>query len=174
MNLKAVVFTTVALVWAQWVCVVDGECCPPPQAVCFGKVSLPAWLCYNCEIVGKSRKYCGIGSCNIFGCNCENGCIRRNGKEWCVQTNPGHGYHYCYDTMPGPGNVALNQLVSLVRPNFTTDPLDRNEFEQLVNRIHSKSNRAHALSQLNLTEEFAKLDTNSDGVLNLNEIDSDY
>lgn len=37
-----------------------------------------------CEVTicgdGKARvgKYCGRGSCNIFGCNCDNGCIPGN------------------------------------------------------------------------------------------------
>ncbi|XP_043476358.1 protein Diedel-like isoform X3 [Leptopilina heterotoma] len=34
---------------------------------------------------GKSLKgkdsYCGIGSCNIFGCNCDGGCIPGNATE---------------------------------------------------------------------------------------------
>lgn len=42
----------------------------------------------NCETMAcgdgtphKGRVYCGKGSCNIFGCNCDGGCIPGNALE---------------------------------------------------------------------------------------------
>lgn len=37
------------------------------------------------DVCGDGKKvagtYCGVGPCNIFGCNCDGGCISGNGKE---------------------------------------------------------------------------------------------
>nr|WDQ26739.1 venom peptide [Acharia stimulea] len=43
--------------------------------------SLPAGISMRCglEVCGDGRRlvgtYCGAGSCNIFGCNCDGGCL---------------------------------------------------------------------------------------------------
>lgn len=38
-------------------------------------------FCRDGEALTPSSHYCGVGSCNIFGCNCDNGC-RGEGNSW--------------------------------------------------------------------------------------------
>lgn len=65
----------VAIVMILTIRQVQSECCP--------SVQLPSGrgllICYDGRpIVGW---YCGVGPCNMFGCNCEGGC-RNNSKGY--------------------------------------------------------------------------------------------
>lgn len=42
----------------------------------------PKCISYFCEDGSDATKYtCGIGKCNIFGCNCKDGCRKSNGSS---------------------------------------------------------------------------------------------
>lgn len=52
------------------------------QATVYAHIKLSRCMASTCGD-GKHHDgvYCGIGGCNIFGCNCDGGCIPGNAKE---------------------------------------------------------------------------------------------
>lgn len=208
------IFAAVVVVLAQLVPFLpsaSAECCPT-QAKCQGEnTNIVFGFCFNCEACENlfGNYYCGNGDCNIFGCNCDDGCIPYDENAWCVQDDADRDslLNVCYVTLDyfewiqNPSNWVnntilptiatldgvlsmtnlapssnqhVNSLVSLIRSNFTDDPLTKEEFDQLVYRFFEIQNQTEALKHINVEEEFAKMDTNYNGVIHLNEIDSDY
>lgn len=53
-------------------------------------------VCGNGRPPGKGV-YCGIGSCNWLGCNCEGGCVPGDGRESFARTF-GNDVEICYET----------------------------------------------------------------------------
>lgn len=31
-------------------------------------------LCYDGKVMSEGKHYCGVGACNMFGCDCQGGC----------------------------------------------------------------------------------------------------
>lgn len=159
--------------------------------------------CERCETIAPQH-YCGMDQCNFFGCDCGNcipydpnaWCIQPKADE-------DRRYLRCYvmveytswikepanwvnnTKIPGissedglssylTSNQHVKSLVSLVRPNFTDDPLTKAEFVQLAHRFLEVQNRTEDLDYESLEQEFAKLDLNNNGLIHLNEIDPDY
>lgn len=178
------------------------ECCPA-EAFCIDYVAKYPF-CFNCQActIPFKQYYCanGDGGCNIFGCNCDDGCIKYDPNAWCVQPDADGDKNLiaCFinnpywDWIADPNNRVdstvlpttdgtnltsltnhhVNSLVSLVRPNFTDDPITKEEFVQLLQKYFR--NQTQVLNNINVEEEFGKLDSNNNGVIHLNEIDSDY
>ena len=48
---------------------VNGECCYVPYK-CTEPDNKTVKRCYDCT---EASIYCGMGSCNVFGCNCDGG-----------------------------------------------------------------------------------------------------
>lgn len=44
-----------------------------------------SFLCYDGSIKAKRDQYCGVGPCNMFGCNCDGGCRRGMTREQVVK-----------------------------------------------------------------------------------------
>lgn len=182
---------------------VCAECCPL-QTYCFDPIN-PYPFCFNCDysLTPFEQSYCanGVGGCNFFACNCDDGCIKYDQNAWCVQPNADGDRHFslCYisyhyrDWIKNPANWVnntvlptlgtgdalsstqyLNSLISLIRPHFSNDPLTIDEFLQLTQRYFDIQNKPEALRNVNLEHEFAKLDLDNNGVIHLNEIDPDY
>ena len=64
------------LCWLSQVKYGYSTCCGPmyDNSVCIGKVSMGELIYALCEDCTVATPYCGYGSCNIFGCNCDGGC----------------------------------------------------------------------------------------------------
>lgn len=122
---------------------------------------------YNCkEIDGKKTTrcddcyepshYCGVGSCNVFGCNCDGGCRKGNASLWCW--NPA----YCTRRSAQFSDVV--QMVSLADFD-SNNALDKKEFEALFELKGFAGDKE---------TEFKRLDLNADGLVTLAEIDPDH
>ncbi|KAH8351299.1 hypothetical protein KR084_003032 [Drosophila pseudotakahashii] len=81
-----------------------GECCTSHEEVTFrlengscGDVGGSGYNPHNCKIkicadgVAKLGAYCGRGSCNIFGCNCDNGCLEGDWTQSFIEKNRDYG-----------------------------------------------------------------------------------
>lgn len=58
------------------------ECCDLALFIhhnCFGAWCF-SYICPDGSVL-YGKRYCGVGACNIFGCNCDGGC-RRNSKKF--------------------------------------------------------------------------------------------
>lgn len=182
----------------------DAECCPPPQNACIDDKSNFGNFCFNCEYCNSftsPRMFCGVGSCNLVGCSCDGGCILYDDEAWCVQrkqqTNsnystcyvlpywtewikdPKHQVHNINSKIENENNQSstyyhIHYLVSLVRPTFSDDPLTKEEFIQMVQKLYANYGQSEVLRNLNLYEEFEEFDTNNDGLVYLTDIDLDY
>ena len=71
-------FVTVSV----WFVQTNAECC---YAVYSGTCHEPDGKtrkrCGDCSEVESF--YCGVGSCNVFGCNCDGGCRKGDPDMWC-------------------------------------------------------------------------------------------
>lgn len=94
-----------------------------------------------CGDCSSGTPYCGYGSCNIFGCDCDNGC--RSGE--CGSDAPDRRRLY------NDININLDNKLSL---NQTIQWLSSNNMNLNISEIRS---------------EFSKFDLNNDGFLSLNE-----
>lgn len=54
---------------------VKSACCYPVKRHCPNALGFP--MCGDCT---RHSIFCGVGTCNIFGCNCDHGC--RGGSEY--------------------------------------------------------------------------------------------
>lgn len=65
---------------------VSADCCSPIKIEYF--CMDPPFLRNNCNVkickdgLPVSGFYCGLKSCNIFGCNCEGGCRTNSEDKW--------------------------------------------------------------------------------------------
>ena len=154
---------------------VNGECCYIPYK-CTEPDNKKVNRCYDCT---ESTVYCGLGKCNVFGCNCDDGCRKGNESLWCW--NP------AFNCGKNPTTATLEvvkrdttildrqqqlqqlQLISLIKSfdNLKQDlALDRQEFAQFL--------KSTPELELDLEKEFTNLDINRDGVISLNEIDPQF
>lgn len=192
-----------SLVFVAWACIlalfctisVDAECCyrqttcriPTDSGVADFLTDL--YMCFNCEMTwweDSNRMWCGVESCNIFGCNCGGGCIPYDPNAWCVQHIPDQIKHrgYVCDLNVEPEKPKTSRHVPLfafLNPDLNAnsdldsiDPLDQEAFKLLGEMFFEYHNASHVWKNLNVDDEFRKLDTNSDGLIQLQEIDSDY
>lgn len=140
---------------------VSSECCYVPYH-CTEPDNKKVNRCYDCT---EATVYCGLGKCNVFGCNCDNGCRAGNESLWCWNAAFNCGKHAKRDTVLDGPQIKLVSLVS----RFDVDAnqaLDRVEFAHFLAQSPEP--------QLNAREEFSKLDVNHDGQITLNEIDESF
>lgn len=130
-------------------------------------------FCLDCE---RASYYCGVGSCNIFGCNCDGGCRNGDANYWCWNT------HFCQSlntSLVGDEDLAretqtllelneseLTELVFIIDANKDKQ-LNKTEFTQLIHNL------SPFLHRINIDKEFEKLDSNQNGFISYDEIDMD-
>jgi hypothetical protein len=68
------------------------ECCKS-QITC-RKNRLNLHYCDDCS---ESSPYCGLGKCNLFGCNCDGGCRRKYESGWCWKSDSGCHLRFFYN-----------------------------------------------------------------------------
>ncbi|XP_043651566.1 protein Diedel-like [Drosophila teissieri] len=86
--------------------VARSECCVEMELVTFkmergncADVGGQGDLSIKCEVticadgVAQVGTFCGQGPCNIFGCNCDGGCLTGNWSEDFVTKNQQYGIH---------------------------------------------------------------------------------
>lgn len=89
----AIAFFVLSLIGSSEVALAD--CCHTSCGwVCFGRTCEPT-VCSDCT---AGTPYCGYGSCNIFGCNCDGGC--RTGD--CSGSGGGNCLGSCSDCSINP------------------------------------------------------------------------
>lgn len=132
----------------------DAECCYVPYD-CKEKNGDSSHRCADCS---EATIYCGVGQCNVFGCNCDGGCRKGNDSLWCW--NPA----FCHHRTEAEQNVL--QLIKLYDSNQDS-ALDKEEFETLLEKLPINGGGGGG-------GEFETLDANSDGLISLSEIDRDH
>lgn len=151
----------------------NGDCCYT-RFYCTQPECAKGRYCADCEVASY---YCGVGSCNIFGCNCDGGCRKGNENYWCWNTafckclNSSITEHA--ETETETETIQLNEL-DLVDLVFNADQnsdkhLDRMEFQQLIQNTFT----GRRLNQINVADEFRKLDLDQNELISYNEIDMD-
>lgn len=197
-TLATFVALTCAL-FALYLPLVNAECCSVQTFCPYNKYYYDLY-CFNCE---KAREFdgrmnCGVGSCNLFGCNCDGGCIKYNSSAWCTHEDKKNRtckiswrYRKWFKNLAKWGSEKsrksnkiksesfrsvpfessyhfVKDLVSVVRKDFSEDPILKDEFKNMALKV-LKFNHTK-----NVDKEFDKMDTNHNGVIELTEIDSDY
>lgn len=135
---------------------VKGDCCHVPYK-CTEPDNKKVSRCYDCT---EATSYCGVKSCNVFGCNCEGGCRQGNESLWCWNPFFNCGKHAKREVIALPEM----QLVAIVQKFDTNDDFALNveEFAQFIEQTQT---------DVDVHAEFAKLDVNNDGVISMHEID---
>ncbi|XP_017494015.1 PREDICTED: uncharacterized protein LOC108382126 [Rhagoletis zephyria] len=136
---------------------VNGDCCHVPYK-CTEPDNKKVSRCYDCT---EASVYCGIGKCNVFGCNCDGGCRQGNESLWCWNSFFNCGKHSLKREAIAMPEM---QLVTIVQKFDTNGDIALNvdEFAQFIE---------HTQFDADVQSEFAKLDVNNDGVISLHEID---
>lgn len=67
--MRKTIFLYLSLILMYSTNLVKPECCELPYLHLFGRT------CADGRFIKKDHIYCGIGSCNVFGCNCDGGCV---------------------------------------------------------------------------------------------------
>ena len=138
----------VCLAIACYVEFADAECCYVPFDCTVAEKKT-----HRCADCTEATIYCGLGKCNVFGCNCDGGCRKGNESMWCW--NPNNCHHR-----------ASRPVITLVKL-YDTDSdsaLSLEEFSALFeNHFDGDSH-----------QEFQALDVNSDGYVSYSEIDRDF
>lgn len=127
----------------------ESLCCYS-SVVCVTASLMPTLRCSDCTV---PTTYCGHGKCNVFGCNCDDGCRLGDSNMWC------HQQPHCKSlnvTFLSPKHRLANVL--------TLTPLNESQFTALLGKH---------LPGVDAREEFTKLDIDSNGQISANEIDSD-
>ena len=128
-----------------------GECCPTRPC---GSKS----ICADCSL---GTPYCGRGLCNIFGCNCESGCLADS------KPDPNSPCYPCFAN--GKFWNDIDQDGESLIDYFTKNPeyyLTYWEFSQWLNATQPKLIG-------NLDYEFEHADWNRDGRITVDEVDYD-
>lgn len=143
---------------------VDAECCYIPFH-CSEPNNVKKYRCLDCT---ESTVYCGLGKCNVFGCNCDGGCRKGNDSLWCW--NP---VFNCSRSFHAVANLAkLSSPKTYVAKLIDVFDEDRNQvlnFEEFGALIKAQEPN----SQWDLQHEFETIDVNQDGLISLREIDGD-
>lgn len=177
---------------------VRGECCPIQVFCSTEDDSTHSSHCFNCDqinhlnvIFGK-RHWCGIDSCNVFSCGCT-ACIKYDPSLWCVLEQP-HKNLVCTITdkyadyikdfqnwadfrlRPKRATKSRNtdfvkELVLLVRPKFTKQPLSKIEFQKLLVKFLEVYFPAQDVQKIDVEKEFTAMDLNRNGKIELAEIE---
>ncbi len=136
------------------------ECCHVPlKCPVDGKT---VETCYDCT---EATIYCGKGQCNIFGCNCDGGCRAGDSSLWCWNIAS-----KCYGKFYYQQLSSINEIKTQANNEFfiniDTDCDGRISFNEARNYLIK-----YGPKNINIKNEFEKLDTNRDGFLAFNEID---
>ncbi|KAI2800409.1 hypothetical protein RDWZM_010033 [Blomia tropicalis] len=127
--------------------------------------------CYDCTV---ATPFCGVGKCNILGCNCDNGCRHGDESLWCW--NP---VYEC-------GKTELRSIINNVQMSSVSTQQQRTEsiVSSLVERYDQNGDRSLDINEFHsywldnvrmstsmIKVEFAKIDTDRNGRITMNEID---
>ena len=139
----------------------------------------PAKRCADCE---EANIYCGYGSCNIFGCNCDGGCRKGNPALWCWNTAFCENQNKTSDFIEEPASLTMSldnsdsraQTDLMYRMFIDNDQnddkmLNSKEFEQLIQTTLTDDQ----ISSMNIIAEFKKLDKDGNNLITMTEIDAD-
>lgn len=131
--------------------------------------------CADCE---EANVYCGYGSCNIFGCNCDGGCRKGNPTLWCWNKvfceNVNKSLTIDTSSMMNFNAENYNENILNLFENHDQNNdkmLDRIEFEQLIGNNNIEQQQQQSI---NIDNEFTKLDKDGNNFITLNEIDPDF
>ncbi len=113
---------------------------------------------HYCEDCSESTPYCGLEKCNLFGCNCDGGCRRKQESGWCWKRDSGCHLRSFYNGIFDSENFFRS---------IDTDSDGKISLTEA--KIYLQKNKPE---NTNIEEEFAKLDIDFDGFLSLKEIDS--
>lgn len=125
------------------------ECCKVPIKCVNG--SKTTYRCYDCT---ESTIYCGVGKCNILGCNCDGGCRQGDSTMSCWNISSGCKLRSYFSTE--------DDFFSAIDTD-SDGKLSFSEAKAYINEFRP--------TNVNVEEELFKLDTNGDGFLQFNEID---
>lgn len=134
------------------------------------------YFCNN----GQARvgSYCGVGSCNAFGCNCDGGCIEGSRRKLSATANSTKGMGNarqgeggivgtCQQSMIGKYKTYSLTSLDQIRDYFACLDADEN------NLLDSSDPAGVYIKTLtNGTERLASMDSNGDGVIDPSEFDS--
>jgi len=127
------------------------ECCKVPI-----KCEVDSKTIYRCYDCTESTVYCGVGKCNILGCNCDGGCRQGDSTLSCWNVASG-----CKLTGFFEAPVAQDFFKAI-----DTDSDGKVSFTEAKDYINQ-----NRLTDVDIDAELLKLDTNKDGFLAYNEID---
>jgi hypothetical protein len=116
------------------------------------------YRCYDCT---PSTYYCGVGECNIFGCNCDGGCRQGDSSLNCWNIASGCKLRYFYESQSTQEDEEEEFFDAI-----DTDSDGRVSFNEAKYYINQNGPTVGDIDQ-----ELTALDTNNDGFLSFNEID---
>ncbi|KPM03049.1 target of rapamycin complex subunit lst8 [Sarcoptes scabiei] len=142
--------------------------------------------CGDCTSQGR---YCGVGSCNIFGCNCDGGCRDGNITFWCWN------HEFC-DRIKSSSSLLMfsgdqsdidldqnldHSKSSIIVKEFNRSDLNQDgildfkEFIKLIKALELYDIVEIPIDSSILFEEYNRINSNrGDGGITLDEIDSDF
>ncbi len=127
------------------------ECCGVPIKCRVGRS-----ITYRCKDCTESTPYCGKGMCNIFGCNCDGGCREGNSSLFCWSTSSGCISNEFFEA------TGAEKLFTIIDTD-SDEKISLTEAKEYFRQIRP--------TNVNIDEEFHKLDISNDGFLTLDEID---
>ncbi|XP_054163802.1 uncharacterized protein LOC128961575 [Oppia nitens] len=141
----------------------SGECCHVPLICKEGSKSVER--CYDCT---EATIYCGVGKCNIVGCNCDGGCRKGDSSLWCWNIAYGCTKKYLYQTLlslTDESDVSLDVINVFNKMDTNADSkVSFNELKKYKDIIRTKGHR--------IAKEFKQMDKNNDKFLTIDEIDN--
>lgn len=133
--------------------------------------------CWECEGEGEDQEcdfiycddctggtpYCGNGECNIFGCNCDDGC--RSTSQGCEACScPAGATH----TKDAPPPVKITPLMKFRQVD--TNKNGEIDFEETMKWVQKRDKNA---DEAKTKQAFEKMDLNHDGIITPDEFDTD-
>ncbi|XP_054161963.1 uncharacterized protein LOC128959948 [Oppia nitens] len=142
----------------------NGECCY--VALKCKEDSKSVERCWDCT---EASYYCGVGKCNVVGCNCDGGCRKGDSTMWCWNVVSGCTKKHLYQQLlissaPGSNRQLDAQYV------FNSIDTDGNG-KVTVDELNAYVAVKQTADGRNVAEEFNRMDKNMDGFLTVDEID---
>lgn len=171
----------------------DGKCCYT-QILCTSPYDKTLHYCFDCTPcsyegfnVNPYNFYCGVKTCNFFGCGCEGDCHPYTPDVWCAQAYPLNleNYHCQVSNITNPFlslRAAVNQNAftsydiviyeNQNKPKLVQqfrNAISKQEFTKIALALYGQY-----MPPEKLEKEFAKMDTNKNGLLEISEVDPDF
>ena len=151
----------------SWIDLSASECCHVPLKCDEGSKSVER--CYDCT---ESTVYCGKGKCNIFGCNCDGGCRQGDSSLWCWNISSKCKGKFFYSEKKSLADFTLDFVDgSQVTAKEVFKKIDKNSDGKL-SLYEAKLHLSKSGQNVNIEQEFNKMDSNRDNFLTVDEIDN--